>query len=134
MFLVKLYDFLTTGDIMTNFNDLKRKLDNRWPLFEKIHKEILSINPNIKYRIFPIYVSYYIGDKAIAVIFFKTKIITDNQLNIGFAFKKNPNKPRFINADHMNYKGINYSIILNTGEGITDSDIKTIRESLCVKG
>lgn len=119
---------------MTNFNDLKRKLDNRWPLFEKIHKEILSINPNIKYRSFPIYVSYYIGDKAIAVIFFKTKIITDNQLNVGFAFKKNPNNPRFINADHMNYKGINYSIILNNVEGVTDSDIITIRKSLCVKG
>ncbi len=110
--------------------DLKKKLGSRWSIFHKLHKTITSLDPNIKYRIFPIYVSYFIEDNTILVVYFKGKTVSMTQLNIGFALKKKPKIPGFINAEYMNYKGINYSIKINCEKNIPKNIIKTLETTL----
>lgn len=110
--------------------DLKKKLGSRWLIFYKLHKIIMSSNPNIEYRIFPIYVSYFIEDTIVLVIYFKGKMTSATQLDIGFALKKKPKTTGFIDASYMNYKGINYSTKINCKNGIPKNIIKTLKTTL----
>src|SRR3989344_8739327 len=98
--------------------NLKKKLGDRWPIFEKLHKVILSASPDIKFRIFPIYVSYYLEDDNIAIVYVGGKFTSADQLDAGFNFKEKPKKLSFVNATHMKYPGITYSIKLNSPNDI----------------
>ncbi len=110
--------------------NLKVKLGNKWPIFEELHLFILSLNPKITYRIFTIYVTYYLGEEIIAIAFFRGKFVLDCQLDVGFALMEKPKISNFTDAKYMKYPGINYSIKLNNRADITKEVIKTIKSTI----
>jgi len=99
-------------------SDLKKKLGGKWQTFEKLHKIIVSANPDIGYRIFPIYAGYYLEDDNVAIVYFRGKFTSDTELNAGFNFKKEPKNSGFTSAAYMKYPRINYSIKLDTDKDI----------------
>jgi len=111
-------------------NELKEKLGSKWPTFNKLHKLILSINPKIEYRIFPVYIRYSLRENIIAVVHFRGKFVLNNQLDVGFSFKEKPKFPGFINAKYMKYSGINYSIKITNEKGLTKKLIKIIKSAI----
>ena len=112
-----------------NLIQLKKKVGAKWALFEKLHKIILSTNPNIEYRIFPIYVSYCLGDRNIAIVYFRGKFVSNNELDIGLGLDKKPNNSRFTDAKYMHYTGVNYSIKLKDEKEITKKLISIIEST-----
>lgn len=107
--------------------ELKAKLGKKWPIFEGLHKFIMSLNSKMRYRVFTIYITYYLEEKVIAVVYFRGKFVSDCELNIGFAFREKPNTAIFDSANYMQYPGINYGIKINSREDITGEITKTIK-------
>ncbi len=99
--------------------ELKKKIGNKWEIFNKLHQLIMSLDGKITYRIFPIYVSYYFKDNVIAVVYFRGKFISDSQLVAGFALKEKPKDSNFMDAGYMKYKGINYSLEIKNYKDIS---------------
>jgi len=107
--------------------ELKEKIGNKWLIFNKAHKLILSISPKIEYRIFPIYIRYCLEENIIALVYFRGKFTSDNGLDIGFALKEKPKITGLVKASHMKYLGINYSIKIDEQDEITKKLIKIIK-------
>lgn len=108
--------------------DLRKKLGDKWPAFNKLHQFIISGSPDITYRVFPIYVSYFTDDKMVSVIYFRGKALSGIQLDVGFSLKEKPSIAGFIDAGYMQYPGINYSIKINSTKDITKEFKKTISQ------
>ena len=106
---------------------VKKKCGIAFKIFIKLHKLILSLNKQINFRVFPIYVRYSLGEKNIALIYFKGKFITGGLLDLGLNLDQRPEVKEFIEAVHMHYPGISYSIKLKNLKDITPSVIKTIK-------
>jgi len=112
--------------------DLKIKLGDKWPIFEEMHRFILSLNPKIKFYVPTIYVVYCLEDKPIAVAYFKGKFVSECQIDIGFALKERPKIPNFTDAQYMQHSGINYSIQLNSRNNITKKITKIIKSTIVI--
>jgi len=113
-----------------NIEELKKKLSNKWPIFEKLHIFILSINPKIEYRIFPIYVRYCLGEKIIVLVYFQGKFVLNNQLDVGLSLKEKPRSSNFISAKYMHYPEINYSIKITDRAELTKNLSKVIKSTI----
>ncbi len=96
--------------------DLEVKLGSKWKIFINLHNLIISINPKVNYRVFPIYVNYYLNDCVVAVVYFRGKFAVGNKIDVGFAFNKKPSDKNFITAGYMKCPNINYSIKINKEE------------------
>jgi len=116
--------------------DLKEKLGDKWSTFDKLHRIILSVKRGIEYRIFPIYVSYFLGDNMVAVAYYRGKFRSDGKrggkldsklLDAGFALKKKPKISGFVSAKHMKYPGITYSIKLGSPNDITKEFVQALK-------
>lgn len=113
--------------MMENF---KSKLGKKWKLFSEVHRLILSINSDIEFRLFPIYVSYYLGDSVVAVIYFRGKHASGSQLDIGLALEKKPSILNFISAKYMKYPRISYSIKVNDPNDMTKNFTRVLKTAL----
>lgn len=113
--------------------ELKKKLSNKWSTLEKLHIFILSINPKIEYRIFPIYIRYCLGEKIVALVYFRGKFVSNNQLDVGLSLKEKPKFHGFINAKYMQYPGINYSIKITNKKGLAKNISKIIKSTILIK-
>jgi len=107
--------------------DLKNKLGDKWELFKKIHKLILSLNKEVDFRVFPIYIRYSLREKNIALIYFKGKFVANGNLDFGLNLEKYSKVKGFVRAKHMKYPGITHSVKLKKLEGITSDIIKAIK-------
>ena len=78
------------------------------PILTKVHKRILSLDQNIEFRFFPIYIRYVKNDSIFAILYFKNKELLELGLNID-------NKPsnEFIEAKGMGYKEIKYKVLID---------------------
>lgn len=114
---------------MSDLLDLKNKLGEKWELFEKIHRLILSLNKGVEFRVFPIYIRYSLKEKNLALIYFKGKF-ADGGLNVGLNLEERPKVKGFTNAKYMQYPGITYSIKLKKIKEITPSVVKIIKSIL----
>lgn len=112
-----------------NLVQLKKKIGAKWAMFEKLHKIILSANSNVEYRVFPIYVGYYLGDRNIAILYFRGKFVSNDELDIGLGLDKNPKNSRFIDAKYMHYASVNYSIKIKNAKEITKKFISIIKST-----
>lgn len=110
-----------------NNNDLKNTLGNRWELFRRLHRLILSLDKGITVHVFPIYIVYCLGEKNIALIYYKGKFVATGGLDVGLNLNKKPKTKRFSKARHMKYPSITYSIKLKKLKDITPIIIKTIK-------
>ncbi|HUX36194.1 MAG TPA: hypothetical protein VMV71_04160 [Candidatus Paceibacterota bacterium] len=110
-----------------NLIELEKKMGSKWPIFEKLHKTILSANPNIEYHVFPIYIGYYLGDKSVAIVYFRGKFVSDDELDVGLGLEKKPKVSGFVDAKYMHYNGVNYSIKLKTTKKITKEFIAIVK-------
>lgn len=81
---------------------------NKLPILNKVHQKILTLNQNIEFRVFPIYIRYIKNDSIFAILYFKNKELLELGLNID-------NKPSndFIEAKGMGYKEIRYKIFID---------------------
>ncbi len=110
-----------------DLTELKKKLGSKWTMFEKLHEAILSANPNIEYRIFPIYISYYLADRNVVIVYFRGKFVSNDELDVGLGLREKPKNFQFISASYMHYYGVNYSIKLKDVKEITKEFINTIK-------
>ncbi|MDP3057081.1 MAG: hypothetical protein Q8N37_00985 [bacterium] len=110
--------------------DLRKKMGDKWLVFDKLHQIIMFSSPSIDYRVFPIYVSYFIEDKMVFVIYYRGKTLSGIQLDVGFSLKDKPNMPGFVSASYMQYPGINYSIKINSVKDITKEFKKIINKAI----
>ena len=106
--------------------DFKNKLGDKWELFRKLHKLILSLNRGIEFRIFPIYIRYSFREKNIALIYFKGKSVGSG-LDVGLNLKGCPKIKGFVNANYMHYPGITYSVKFKKLRDITPGIVKVIK-------
>jgi len=107
--------------------DFKKKLGDRWEIFQVLHKLILSLNKKVNFRIFPIYITYHLKDKNIALIYYKGKFVNDGGLDIGLNLKGNPTSNKFIKAEYMHYPGITHSTKIKKLRDIDLNRIKVIK-------
>ena len=107
--------------------NLKKKLGDKWLLFKTIHQDILSIHRNIDFRVFPIYISYYLDERMIAVVYFGGKFVTKHDLNVGLSLRKRPKSKRFVGAKYMKYPGIVYSIKLSNRANVPNILLKELK-------
>lgn len=107
--------------------ELNNKLGEKWELFKKVHRLILSLDKRIDFCVFPIYIRYSLKEKNIALIYFKGKFVVDAGLDVGLNLKERPKIKGFINAKYMKYPGITYSIGLRKIKDFSSGVIKTIR-------
>lgn len=98
--------------------NLKKKVGNKWSLFEKVHKLILSQNKKIEFCLLTIYVVYYLGDNNVAVIYFKGKSAKEG-LDVGLNLTQKPKSKFFTRAKHMSYPGINYCVKIEKTSTLT---------------
>ena len=115
---------------------LKGKIgNNKWSIFNELHQLFLSTNQKIDYRIFPLYIIYFLDDVVISVIYFKGKLVSNDsgdQLDVGFSFKNKPPIRNLISAEYMRYPGINYSLKFNSKSKISEDLVKMIKSSLLI--
>ena len=111
-------------------DELEKKLNSRFEIFKKIHEIILSLNPEIKHRLSTVYVRYMLGDKIIAVIYFRGKFVSECRLNGGFSFKEKSTFPDFKDGKFMNYPGINYSLEIKSDKDITSKLVAQLKKSI----
>lgn len=110
--------------------DLEKKLGDKLVLFNKLHQFIMSLNPEINFRLSTVYVRYMLKDNIVAAVYFRGKFVSDCKLDVGFAFKEKPKGLGFKDAKYMSYPNINYSIKLNTEKDITKNLSKQLSEYL----
>ncbi len=107
--------------------DLKNKLGDRWEIFKKLHKLILSLNKDVDFHVFPIYIRYSLGEKNIVLIYFRGKFVADGGFNIGLNLDKHSKIKRFVKAKYMKYPGITYSVKIKKLGDITPDVVKAIK-------
>lgn len=107
--------------------DLEKKLGDKEKLFRKLHKLILSLNSKIEFRVFPIYITYNLGEKNIAIIYFKGKFVANGSFDLGLNLEKHSKVKGFVRAKHMKYPGITHSVKLRKLRDITPNIIKIIK-------
>jgi len=107
--------------------DFKKKLGDRWEIFRVLHKLILSLNEKVNFRIFPIYITYHLKDKNIALIYYKGKFVKNSGLDLGLNLKENPNSNKFIKAEYMHYPGISHGIKIKKLKDVDLNLIQTIK-------
>lgn len=113
---------------MNNLEALKTKVGKRWDIFKKVHLAVLSAGTDINFRIFPIYVSYFRGEKTIAVVYFRGKFINENTIDVGLNLLKRPTQKGFTSASYMKYPGITYSVQVNSKN--CDGTVKLLKNIL----
>lgn len=81
---------------------------SKLPILNKVHQKILSLNKNIEFRVFPIYIRYIKNDTIYAILYFKKKELLELGLNVD-------NKPsnEFVEAKGLGYKEIKYKVLIN---------------------
>ena len=107
--------------------EFKNKLKDRWNLFRRLHKLILSLNKEVGFDIFPIYIIYHLGEKNLALLYFKGKFVAGASFNLGLNLKDKPKIEVFVSAKYMKYLGITYSIKLQELDVITPEITKIIK-------
>jgi predicted transport protein len=83
--------------------------DEKFELFYPVHKKIISLNQNIEYRIFPLYVKYVIEDKVLFLIYFKGKFASTGILDLGMNLHDDTTVKGLVPAEYMKDKSINWS-------------------------
>jgi hypothetical protein len=106
-----------------DLRDVVSKCDNS-EIVEKVHFQILSFNKKITFRIFPIYIKYFLEDKVVGIIYFKGKFVNPKKLVLGFNLSTKPKLVGFKNAGFMKDPNITYSIVLD--DNTSDKNIKEI--------
>src|SRR3989344_7754482 len=106
---------------------LQNTLKGKFELLQDLHNAILSVHPKIQYRIFPLYIVYSLGEKNVALIYYRGKIVKDGGLYIGLNLDNPPKNKRFVTASAIKYPGIIYGTKLQNMSKITPSIIETIR-------
>jgi hypothetical protein len=112
----------------TSIEELKNEMGKKWIIFNKIHNIFLTIDKNVNFRIFPIYIVYSRGENVFGVIFFKGKLIKNENLIVGLKFNSEPNLHYFKEASEIKYAGINYYISIKNNEDLNKEIITSLKE------
>ena len=96
---------------MASLDEVHKTLDGSdvFESFETLHNFITSLSKKIAFRVFPIYVSYSIEDKVIALIYYKNRNKHSGALDVGLNLKELPKDKGFIDAAYMKQRGITFS-------------------------
>jgi len=111
----------------TSIEVLKNEMGKRWIIFKQIHTIFLALDNKVNYRIFPIYIVYSRGEKVFGVIYFKGKLIKNDNLIVGLKFNAQPDLQFFKEASEIKYAGINYYISLKNNEDLNKEIITSIK-------
>ena len=102
-----------------------------WEILQKTHHAILSLDKNIKFRIFPIYIQYSKGERLIAVLYYRGKFVNSDEVDLGLNLNHPPKLKELKDASYMKYANINYSCILKNTPGIDKLLSKIIKSLIC---
>lgn len=103
----------------------KEQIGKNWDIFKKVHQILLSVNKKVYFRVFPIYVKYFLDDEVFAVAFFKGNLVNDNQIDLGLKFYITPVLKNLRDAQYMKDANINYSILVD-GKKFDKTEIKKV--------
>lgn len=108
----------------TSLNDIKVNCETL-ELLQKVHHNIVNSDKNIDFKIFPIYIKYYINLRPVAIIYFKGKFVEKGALDLGINLDSIPAIDGFREAGYMKDVKINFSITIND-LNYSDALVKTI--------
>lgn len=101
-------------------------------MFQKIHKLILYTGGGLSFHVFPLYITYFCGDKVVALLYFRGKFVDADTLVLGLNLESKPSKDLGFKDDkHMKHPNINYSIIFKNPSAINQNVSRLIKSISC---
>lgn len=89
-------------------NDIKINTES-FAVLDKTHKAIINLVKDVSYKIFPLYVKYYVESEPVIILYYKGKFIEKGELDLGVNLKTMPKDFIFRDADYMKDGKIKYS-------------------------
>lgn len=97
--------------------DLKNIITNKETLnfISKVHEKIINSDEGITFKIFPLYIKYFLNEKVIASIYYKKgKTLNEGEIDIGLNLKERPEIEGCKDAKYMKDVNINFSFLFNS--------------------
>jgi len=107
------------------FNKMKSKnWDDLRLVFQVLHKKILSLNKNIRGKLYTIYIQYSDKEKVIAVVYY-----SKSGFDVGLALPNSVKDKKLKSAKYMRYPGITKCYMVKTKKDINSKLNKWLKIS-----